>query len=616
MRRRPTIIGAVAVAAAAVVPFLGVTDTWVSLLVFTMANVLLAQSVNFLGGFAGQLSLGQGGFYAVGAYASALLMLRLDLPFWASLPSAVVIAAAVGYVVSIPAERVHHFYLAMLTLAFASVTFVVIKQWRPVTGGFSGISSIPSPTLGNLELFGFGVNLATYYLIVLAALTAVSTAQWLIVRSYYGRAMVMVSEHEIVASTLGINAGRVKHTAYTLAAALAGLGGALYAHAITFLGPESFTPVLSIDALVYAILGGVGSLIGPFLGAAFFTILPHQLQAFRENQLLIYGLILFFSYIVLPRGLAGLLPLRTRQAERPPVARLRRNTDDVMADGLPRRARLPDGADGPDGNGQPATHDAPGGQSVLEVCEASKEFVGVRALQGVSMTVRAGEIHGLIGPNGSGKTTLVNVISGIYRPDGGRVLYRGRDITALPAARRPALGVLRTFQNPQLPRRMTVLEAVLVGAHRHFAAGLVGVVATAPRARREEVAYTDRAMAVIADLGLEPVCDEVTASLPYGKQRMVELARAIVARPEVLILDEPAAGLSGGEIAELGRVLRRLREGGLTMLVIEHHMDFLLDLVQAVTVLDFGKVIFDGDPLSLQKNKAVEEAYLGVAADA
>jgi ABC-type branched-subunit amino acid transport system ATPase component len=248
---------------------------------------------------------------------------------------------------------------------------------------------------------------------------------------------------------------------------------------------------------------------------------------------------------------------------------------------------------------------------LIEVRQLSKAFAGVQALQDVTMAVRQGSIHGLIGPNGAGKSTLVNVITGVYMPESGSITYRGEAITAQPAPRRAGLGIRRTFQNPQLPHAMTVLEAVLAGAHTNYQSNLLHISCALPRVKAEEQVHMAAAMDVIDQLDLTEIYDELTTSIPYSKQRMVELARALLGRPDLLILDEPAAGLSEAEMQDLGRILTRLKERGMTTLIIEHHMDFLLELVDDVTVLDFGRVIFRGDPVSLQHDQAVEEAYLG-----
>jgi branched-chain amino acid transport system permease protein len=246
----------------------------------------------------------------------------------------------------------------------------------------------------------------------------------------------------------------------------------------------------------------------------------------------------------------------------------------------------------------------------------TKSFAGLRALNGVSMTVWPGEIHGLIGPNGSGKTTLVNLVSGVYDIDGGSVHFAGERLNGLPPYLVARRGLVRTFQNPHIFRRLTVRENLMVGAYGHLRAGFWSAVANLPRALADERDALARADAILAEVGLDDRADAQAVDQPYGMQRMVDVARAMMCQPRLVILDEPAAGLSEVELAHLARVLRALRAAGVTVLLIEHHLDFLLGLVDRVTVLDYGETIFEGTPGEVRRDARVIEAYLGVPANA
>jgi branched-chain amino acid transport system permease protein len=573
-------------------PWLGISDTFLSLLVFTMIHIILAQAINLLSGFAGIISIGQAGFYAIGGYASALLMMKGGLPFVLSVPLAVILSGLVGLIISFSAGRVRNFYLAMLTLAFGLVVFNLLKQWEFV-GSTNGIPSIPSPMMNNLYLFGIPLNKNGYYILVLVTLIFVT---WIInnlVKSYLGRSMMMMQQNEIAAKTLGISISFVRQFTFVVSAAITGLAGVLYAHHITFLAPEIAHDMESINILVYMVLGGWGNLVGPFLGAGFLTILPHQLQIFQEHQLLIYGIILFLSFLVFPKGIAGLLRLRTSFIKKGMIEKL--DAQDNKINYSINVTNIPN-------------------ETLLEVKGLTKHFGGVHALSNVDMQLKRGEIHGLIGPNGSGKTTMVNMITGIYDVTKGEILFQNKPISKIKGHKRTPLGISRTFQSPQLSPNLTVLESVMIGGHVNFNSSPLHVMFSLSKAKLEEKKQILEAKAILEDLGLADIENELTGNLPYGKQRLVEIARALMSSPKLLILDEPAAGLSETDMDELGHLLNRLKDLGLSILIIEHHMDFLLNLIDQVTVLDGGVKIYDGHVNGMKASKKVQDAYLGGAA--
>lgn len=578
-------------------PFLTGSRTWTALLIVTAINIMLTQGLNILTGFVGIVSIGQAGFFAVGAYASALLMTRAALPFMVSLPLAVVLAGCVGFIVSLPSGRVRHFYLTMLTFAFGIIVYNILKEWRFV-GGVNGITSIPSPTLGSLNIFGFSMTLQSYYVMVVVMLILVTWLISNIITSYIGRAMLAIQYNEMAAGVMGIWTGKIRQFCFVSSACFSGLAGVLYAHYITFLGPDSFSDMVSVYILVYAVLGGLGNLVAPFLGAGILTILPQELHIFAQYQLLIYGVLLFFSFMVFPRGIAGLMRLRTKFI-RPAL--------------IPTPEQIE--ASFNFGYLQSADANRKQGEVILQTKNVSKYFDGVAALDGVDLTVCKGEIHGLVGPNGSGKSTLVNVITGIYKVSAGKISFDGQDITDCAAPKIAAGGIARNFQSPQLSPHLTVLESVLLGAHMNYKATTAGVVLSSRRSRTEETFIIQEAGSLLKELELFDIRDDLTKNLPYGKQRMVELARSLLCRPRLLILDEPAAGLSEEEMDELGNLLRKLKSIGLTVIIIEHHMGFLLNLIDSVTVLDNGQLIYAGDVQGMRASTRVQQAYLGSEAD-
>jgi branched-chain amino acid transport system permease protein len=577
----------VAVVAAAF-PFLGFSSRWTQLLALIGINTLLAQSMNIVGGYAGQISLGQAGIFAAGAYGSAVLSTKYLWPVWLSIPAGVAISMVVGLLVALPAERVREFYLGMVTLAFGIIAFEVLQYWTPVTGGFMGLSNIPSPILKSLTLFGLPINLSAYCAIIVGLLAAFTLLKRNLIRSYVGRAFVGVEGSDLAAASLGIRPGRTKHLAYVVSAAWAGLAGALYAHLTAYISPDSFNLWASVAILVMAIFGGLRTFIGPFLGAAFFTLLPEFTQGLKEYQLLAYGAILMLSYIFLPQGLAGLLKSRTAYIRHDRPAESQSSKSDAAS------GRMTPAADAP----------------AIEVRNLTKRFGGLVALGGVSFKVKTGSIHGLIGPNGSGKSTLVNCVTGIYEPSAGEVYCGSSRIDGIAPYRMVEFGIARTFQNPMMFAEMTVRESVLTGAHSRFRAGVVRSMLGVSGAD-EEGRLVAQADAIIDEVGLGSYRNELASTLPYGQKRMLDLARSLATEPRILILDEPAAGLSEAELQQLAHLLRRLHAAGMTVLLIEHHLDFLFNLVDFVTVLDHGEVIFDGAPRDARRDARVIEAYLG-----
>ncbi|AIB15902.1 branched-chain amino acid ABC transporter permease (plasmid) [Azospirillum argentinense] len=578
---RTPVVAALLVALGVAAEF--VSGATVQIWSFLLVNVLLAQSINLLTGVAGQISLGHAGFLGIGAYGSALLMKNFGLPLPLTLLAGAAMGAVSGWLLSFAAGRVREFYLAMMTLGFGMIFYEVVREWTSVTGGMMGLSGVPSPGLRTLTLFGWSVGPTAYFQIMLAVVAGVV---WLLrnfVTSPFGRAFFAIHVSEVAAGSIGVPRARTKRNAYMLSAALAGLAGGFYAHLVGYLGPETFGLHRSVEVLVMAVVGGLGTLAGPVLGAVVFTYLPEKLQIFAEYQFMVYGLILLLSFVLLPRGLAGLLLPRPRFAK------------DV--------APLP--------AAPPAAPKTSGSGPLLSAEGVSISFLGLRALDNASVTVGTGEILGLVGPNGSGKSTLVNIISGIYRPGDGRVTFDGAAITGLPDHAVARRGALRTFQDPRLVPAFTVRENVLLGGHRLYRQNPLAAALNLPGALREDATMLGRADAIIAMAGLSHLADTPVRDLPYGDQRMTELSRVILADPRLVMLDEPAAGLSEVELQRLGGLVRHLKERGVGVILIEHHMDFLNELVDRVVVLDSGRVIYQGGMAGMYRDPAVVAAYLG-----
>ena len=558
------------------------------LLKLTAINVAVICGLNLLMGHAGQAFIAVAAIYAIGAYGSALAMLKLGFPFPVAWFAAALLAGLFGVISSIPALRLAGAYLAMVSIAFNVVVEEVIVHWDVLTGGPRGLSGIPGPGAGGWELSSQGVA---------ALCVAVAALSWFLVqtlrRSPWGLALVAMRESEIVVKSLGVDTVRLKAAAFFVSGCIVGLGGGLYAHSITYISPDIGTIFASIVFVLMLILGGLGTAWGPVLGAVLLTVGPELLKDFQRYHLVVLGLLLLASIVLMPEGIVTAL---TR-----PLRRI--------------RARKAEGEAETAASGQPtALGDLLAGRkaaTALEIEGIRKHFGGIAALDGVELTIEPGTIHGLIGPNGSGKSTLVNVISGYYRADGGSARLEGREMLRSTMVRIAQSGVVRTFQTPQLFAGLSARENLQAGQFHRQAPDLASSLLGLRRSRRVSHETTLEAENIAAALGIAHLLDRPAGELALGDQRKLEIGRALAAQPVVLILDEPAAGLSTEESEGLCALLEELRLRGMTVLLIEHHMDVIMRVCDTITVLERGRVIARGAPAEIQTNEAVRAAYLG-----
>jgi branched-chain amino acid transport system permease protein len=575
-----------------------------SIAVIIGLHTIAAVGLSLLMGYAGQVSLGHAAFYGLGAYLSGIASTSLGLNPWLAMPMAALVTGCVAAAIGSPIFRLRGHFLAMATLGWGIIVYIVFNELRDVTGGPSGLTGIP-----NLSLFGLPLNTdVRYYYLVWAFALGVIFLSRNIVDSRAGRALKAIHGSESAAAALGVGTTHYKVAVFTLSAVYASLAGSLYAHYLLFVNPPPFSFKFSIELLVMVMIGGLAHIWGALFGAALITILGESLRATipmlmghasGEYEIIAFGLILMATMIALPEGL---WPWLLTVADR---IRRHRGAEDPRVEGAPISisARL-------EAQAFPRRPSSPPGP-ILEVQDVSKAFDGLKALSRVSFAVNAREILAVIGPNGAGKTTLFNVISGAFPPTGGTIRFTGKPIQDWPSHRIAGAGLVRTFQNVRLFGRMTALENVMVGLHQRTRAGLVSAAMRLPSERAEEARIREEAQRLLAMVGLEGLADVLASSLPLGQQRVIEIARALAADPAILLLDEPGAGLSAGERDQLRELVRAVRAAGVTVLLVEHDMDLVMGLADRIVVLNYGEKIAEGTTEEIQNNPQVIEAYLG-----
>jgi ABC-type branched-subunit amino acid transport system ATPase component/ABC-type branched-subunit amino acid transport system permease subunit len=584
------LLAAIGAGAVYLLPWLYPTVFFVHLLErFAFLYIIIA-GLNLLVGYSGQLSLGHAGFYALGAYGAALTGIHFGLPFPLAVAAGAVVAAAAGTVVALLSLRAKGPYLAMVTIAFGAVIEIASNRWVKLTGGPAGLQ-IDRPEWTEVG--------ASYYYVVGFLALGMTLLLANMISTRFGRTLRALGQSEAAASVLGIDVRAWKMLVFAISAFYAGLGGALLAYQSTFLNSDGFQFSVSITFLIGVIVGGAGTLVGPLVGTVVIAILPQLFEQLYDYHLMIFGLILLVALLVMPEGVVGTISSLWK--------RYRSGAQSASAGGAVVMAEA----------GGRLTVPAwlvpqSGADEVLVQTKALRmQFSGLVAVSNVDLAVKARTVHGLIGPNGSGKSTMVNLLSGIYHPTGGQVSWRGQEVTGAPPHLIAGLGVTRTFQNLQLFPTLTVLENVLVGFHRHYKTGFFHWVTASRAQAREEADFTQMAHELLTMLGLQSDAPTLAGDLPYGKQRLVEIGRALALQPSLLILDEPAAGCGPGEIEEIMRVVSHLREAGLAILIVEHHMEMIMGLCDRVTVLDFGEQIAEGSPTEIKRDPRVIQAYLG-----
>ncbi len=581
------------------------------LLLVAAVYSILALSLDLVAGATGLYSLGHAGLFALGAYTTTILATHYSWNIFLALPVAVVAVGAVGIVIGALSVRVSGLYFAITTLIFTIIVNVLLSELT-ITGGYQGLPSPTFPLFPHVLSF-LGASLAWA---VAAALLITVTVIWSIRSSALYPALLAIRDAEPFASSVGVRTALTRVAIFSLSAALAGLAGWTFSF-LGFITPGQFDSTAAVNILVMVILGGMNTRLGPIFGAVFISLFPVVISINPLWQEILFGSVFIFVIVFFPEGFVGVLARAGRRLSG--RARPLRPGEQALS---ALSAKDEGGRTGPVGTDGGATPPwampvgpaFPPGPALEARGIAFSYAGGVKVLDNVDFVVARGTIHGLIGPNGSGKSTLVNLLSGELASQHGTISANGQRIEHLRAYQRAGLGLMRTFQAAVLVKELSARDNVTLGLFSRF--HRIGRRALAwpliPSARRDSRQMAARATASLGAVGLvEPWPSSRVGDVPHGVEQLTQLAAACVGQPSILILDEPLAGLSTGEVDEVSTILQQLKANGVTIIVVEHQTRFIFDVCDEVTVLAAGELVKAGSAAAVRGDDRVRQVYLG-----
>jgi ABC-type branched-subunit amino acid transport system ATPase component/ABC-type branched-subunit amino acid transport system permease subunit len=543
---------------------------------------VLVSGLNLVVGFAGQIAIGWVALLTLGAYTTSVLAagnVTPAFPPYLALAIAATVGAVFGLIIGLPALRLRTFYFAITTLGFATIVTQVALAWQSVTGGGVGV---PGPIFPEPFSSQWGFY---YFCFGLAAICTWMTAN--VAASRFGRALTAIRDAEVAAEASGISKPALLVPIFLFSGAVAAAAGGLFASLQSYITPDAFTLDLSVLFFIAILIGGRGSILGPLLGTVLLTVLPELAAPLVAWSTFLYAVLLLVIVLAIPGGIAEILDFKNRRP---------------LESG---RAIIPR----PDLIKQLFNEARDAGTLTLE--QLAMSFGGVKAIDGLDLEIRSGQVHGLIGPNGSGKTTILNVICGYYAQQHGTVSLNRAALPVLARHQRARMRIARTFQTPRIVGSASVLQNVMIGGTIDGEGTFVESLLSLPRHRRDEDMLRGTAMLALATVGLDQLALVRADRLQHSELRFTEIARALMLRPAFLLLDEPAAGLTAEEIERLGALLLAIAQAGTGVLVVEHHPDLIFDICHHVTVLNLGRLLAAGTPAEIRSHREVVNAYLG-----
>ncbi|MEK7215027.1 MAG: branched-chain amino acid ABC transporter ATP-binding protein/permease [Chloroflexota bacterium] len=553
---------------------------------------IVVLSLDLVMGYGGLPNFGVNGFFALGAYVMGVLAAKLGIPLALGAAIAVLLNLAVAFLIGVATLRMKHYYFAVASLGLGVIAVQVIGGLPDQTGGWSGLTGIP-------KISALGYTLSSdlaFYVVSCVALFISLAAGRNLVGSRFGRAIQAISTDELATEAVGIFVAEHKVKLFMVTSVFASLAGSLYVLFLRVPTPANFDVPVLVEMTLMLFLGGQRTLWGAIIGSAIMRLLPEVMGGFHDFTTALQGLTLILILLFLPKGLAGKAEEVWKERLRPRV---------VMDRYASAQAR----------NGHDASQRFDGRTAgegpLLEATGLSKRFGGVQAVSELTFTVPRRKIKAIIGPNGAGKTTAFNLLTKVITPDDGYAFFNGISLKAYKPHEVSRMGMVRTFQTPRLFATMSALENVKVGLHTHLKAGIMNALVPLAGTQREEHDAEERAYALLELTGIALRASTIADKLPFGERRLLEIARGLAVQPSLILLDEPAAGLNETEKDRLSELLLKLRDAGLTLLLVEHDMRVVMNIADEVLVMNYGQKIADGTPAEIQRNDAVLKAYLG-----